>query len=98
MPIAEIIVTPLGTGSPSISKYVAKVEKIIRESGLKSQLTPMSTIVEGSLDEILDLVKKVHNALFEEGILRVSTTIRIDERRDKPHSMEDKVRSVEEKL
>ncbi|MGB9668017.1 MAG: MTH1187 family thiamine-binding protein [Thermosulfidibacteraceae bacterium] len=98
MPIAEIIVTPLGTGSPSLSKYVAKVERIIRESGLKSQLTPMSTIVEGELDEILELVKKVHNTLFEEGVLRVSTTVRIDERRDKPQSMESKVKAVEDKL
>ncbi len=98
MPIAEIIVTPLGTGSPSLSKYVAKVERIIRESGLKCQLTPMSTIVEGNLDEILDLVKRVHNALFEEGVLRVSTTVRIDERRDKLQTMEQKVRAVEEKL
>lgn len=98
MPIAEIIVTPLGTGSPSLSTYVARVEKIIRESGLKCQLTPMSTIVEGNLDEILDLVKRVHNALFEEGVLRVSTTVRIDERRDKVQTMEQKVKAVEEKL
>ena len=98
MAVAEIVVTPLGTGSPSLSAYVAKVHKVLEESGLKYQLTPMSTIVEGEVDEILEVARKMHEALFEEGVLRVVTSIRIDDRRDKKLTMEGKVKSVMEKL
>lgn len=99
MPVAEIVVVPLGTASPSLSRYVAEVEKVIRASGLVYQLTPMATCVEGSLEQILDLTRAVHQCLFQvEGVLRVSTTLKIDERRDKPLSMAGKVQAVEEKL
>jgi len=96
--IAEITVVPIGTSSPSISSYVAEVEKTLRSFNLKIQLTPMSTILEGELDEILNAVKAAHNCLFEKGALRVSTTLRIDERRDKNLTMEGKVKAVEDKL
>ena len=90
--------TPLGTGSPSLSAYVAKVHKVLEKSGLKYQLTPMSTIVEGDVDEILKVAKEMHEILFSEGVKRVVTSIRIDERKDKELSMEGKVRAVIEKL
>ncbi len=99
MPVAEIVVVPLGTASPSLSRYVAEVERVIRASGLVYKLTPMSTCVEGSLEQILNLTRAVHQCLFQvEGVLRVSTTLKIDERRDKPLTLAGKVRAVEEKL
>jgi len=98
MAVAEITVTPLGTGSPSLSRYVAEVEKIIEESGLPYVLTPMSTCIQGSVDEILTLVKRVHECLFQHGVLRVVTTVKIDERRDKELTLEGKIHSVKEKL
>ena len=96
--VAEIVVSPLGTGSPSISAYVADVERLLETFTLKRLLTPMGTILEGELDEVLRAVRAVHEAPFARGALRVSTSLRIDERRDKTLSMEGKVRAVEEKL
>lgn len=96
MVIAEIVVVPLGTGT-SISKYVAQCHQVLDQWGLKYQLTPMSTIVEGPLDEIMEVVKKMHEVPFENGAHRVSTSIRIDDRRDKKITMEGKVSAVEEK-
>lgn len=99
MAIVEVTVVPLGTGSPSVSEYVAACESVLRqETRVKSMLTPMSTILEGELDVILELIRKVHEVPFEKGALRVSTTIRIDERRDKKSSMEQKLHSVNEKI
>lgn len=98
MAIVFLTITPLGTATPSVSKYVAGVEKVLRESGLKSQLTAMGTIIEGDLDAILAVVRKMHEHPFTQGALRVSTTIRIDDRRDKAATIEGKLRSVEEKL
>ena len=96
--VAELVVSPLGTRSPSISAYVADVERLLGAFALKRLLTPMGTILEGELDEVLRAVRAVHEAPFSRGALRVSTSLRIDERRDKTLSMEGKVRAVEEKL
>ena len=100
MTVAVVFVTiaPLGTGTPSLSRYVAGVERILRKSGLVHQLTAMGTIVEGDLDAILAVVREMHEAPFGQGAVRVSTLIKIDDRRDKVHTIARKMRSVEEKL
>ncbi|MFZ5943268.1 MAG: MTH1187 family thiamine-binding protein [Bacillota bacterium] len=96
MVIAEVVISPLGTGT-SISKYVAQCHQVIDGSGLKYQLTPMGTVIEGQLDEILDVVKKMHEVPFNQGAQRVSTLLRIDDRRDKNLTMEGKISAVLEK-
>jgi uncharacterized protein (TIGR00106 family) len=58
----------------------------------------MGTIIEGDLDAILAVVREMHEAPFGEGAVRVSTLIKIDDRRDKEHTIAGKMRSVEEKL
>jgi uncharacterized protein (TIGR00106 family) len=99
MAIVEASIAPLGTGSTSISKYVAQCHQILEnEDRIKYQLTPMGTIFEGDLDVILEVIRKMHEIPFDQGAMRVSTLIKIDDRRDKDASMENKVRAVEEKL
>jgi len=99
MAIVEISVIPLGTKTPSVSRYVAEALKVLeKEKGIKYELTSMGTIVEGDLDKILGLAKKMHEAVFDKEVQRVVTIIKIDDRRDKPLSMEDKVKSVQDKL
>jgi uncharacterized protein (TIGR00106 family) len=99
MAIAEIIITPLGTGTPSLSKYVASAVKVLeQEKDLKYELTPMGTVVEGDLGKILLVAEKMHEACFDEGVSRVATTVKIDDRRDKTSTMKDKVNSVMRKL
>lgn len=99
MPIAEVTVVPLGTDDTSLSKYVAGCHKVLKdEEEIKYQLTPMGTILEGELDRIFDVVKKLHQVPFDAGALRVSTSLKIDDRRDKNASMEQKIDSVESKL
>lgn len=98
MPVCSLTVVPLGTKSASLSRYVAKVLDILKESGLKHQLTPMATVVEGELDDILAVAARMHNSLFSDEVQRVVTTLKIDERRDKPLTMEGKVQAVKSKL
>ncbi len=98
MALVFVTVVPLGTASPGVSGYVAGVERVLRDSGLKHELTGMGTIIEGELDEILPVLRKMHEQPFLQGVVRVSTSIRIDDRRDKKGSIEGKVRSVREKL
>jgi uncharacterized protein (TIGR00106 family) len=96
--VVFLSIAPLGTGTPSVSRYVAGVERILRGSGLTHQLTAMGTIIEGDLDAILSVVRKMHEHPFTEGAVRVSTLLKIDDRRDKEHTIAGKVRSVEDKL
>ena len=98
MSVVFVTIAPLGTATPSLSRYVAGVERILRRSGLVHQLTAMGTIVEGDLDAILAVVREMHEAPFGQGAVRVSTLIKIDDRRDKEHTIARKMRSVEEKL
>lgn len=102
MAIVEVTITPLGTATPSVSPWVAEAHRVLEQEaaarGLKSLLTPMSTILEGDLDAILQAIRKAHEAVFGAGALRVSTTIRIDDRRDKQATMAGKLQSVESKL
>jgi uncharacterized protein (TIGR00106 family) len=99
MAVVFVSITPLGTGTPSVSRFVAGVEEILRGTRLTNQLTAMGTIIEGDLDEILAVIRKMHEHPFTQGAVRVSTFIKIDDRRDKPeHSIAGKMRSVEEKL
>lgn len=96
--IAEVSIIPLGWGT-SISSLVAEAVKVLQESGLKYQLTSMGTIIEGTWGEVMDTIQKMHEKVFQTGALRVSTSIKIDDRRDgREVSMERKVKAVEEKL
>ncbi len=99
MAIVEVTIVPLGTSSPSISSYVAACHKVLAGAdGIEYQLTPMSTIIEGNLERIIEIIKQLHEVPFSAGALRVSTTIRIDDRRDKPITMEGKLQSVMDRL
>jgi len=99
MAIAEISVVPLGTKTTSVSRYVARAVKVLeRERDIRYEMTAMGTIIEGDLDRILAVVKKMHEEVFEEGVARVLTTVKIDDRRDKAQDIKGKVESVKKKL
>lgn len=98
MAIAEISVTPLGIDRMGVSEYVAGCLEIVRRSGLEYQLTPMGTIIEGTPEELFQVLQKMHESPFLAGVERVSTLIKIDDRRDRRHSMQGKVDSVLTKL
>jgi uncharacterized protein (TIGR00106 family) len=98
MVIASLTVTPVGTETPSLSQYVAECVRVLNEAGLKHTLTPMGSVLEGPLEEILRIVAKVHEIPFSQGVQRVSTRLTIDDRRDKKATAQGKVGSVEERL
>jgi uncharacterized protein (TIGR00106 family) len=99
MAMIDISVVPVGTKSPSVSEFVAGAVKIVKnEPGIRYRLTPMNTIIEGDLEQLLSLAKKMHDSAFDAGAVRVVTTIRIDERLDKPLTMEGKIKAIEDKL
>lgn len=98
MPLANVTVIPLGTKDPSLSKYIAECVKEIENSNIKHTLTPFGSVLEGDLDHIFEVVKKIHEIPFKMGVMRVATLINIDDRRDKKASAEQKLQSVKKKL
>jgi len=99
MAIAEVSVVPLGTKTPSVSQYVARAVRVLeQEKDIRYEITPMGTIIEGDLDRILAVVKKMHESVFGEEVARVLTTIEIDDRRDKVQGMKAKLDSLKKKL
>ena len=100
MPLMEISIVPLGTGTASVSKYVAEAIEVLKiEEDIKYEMTPMGTLIEAtSVGKLLDIAEKMHNRVLTGDIKRVVTTIKIDDRRDKKLTMRGKLKSVEEKL
>ena len=58
----------------------------------------MGTILEGDLDDLLSIVRKMHEKMFTLGAKRVVTSINIDDRRDKRETIEYKVKAVLNKI
>ena len=93
---AELGVLPIGTGSTSLGKYIAKSVSVLKNMhGIKYQVTPMGTLLESdSIDKIFDASKAVMNELFKMGVQRVEVILKIDERHDKVASLRDKLESI----
>ena len=66
MVLMEFSISPLGEGS-SVSQYVARYIAIVEASGLDYELHAMGTIVEGELDEVLDLLKRCNEEIANQG-------------------------------
>jgi uncharacterized protein (TIGR00106 family) len=95
--IADLCVVPLGVGV-SVSRYVAACERVLSDAGLQFKLHAYGTNIEGAWDEVFAAVKRCHEVIHEMGAPRISTNLRVGTRVDRGQTMDDKIRSVEEKL
>ena len=64
---------------PDPYPIVDEAIKVIQESGVKHEVGPMETTMEGDLDELLDIVKAAHKACFIDGVSQVVTIVKIGE-------------------
>jgi uncharacterized protein (TIGR00106 family) len=94
--LVEFSVVPLGTGA-SVSPQIARVLKIVSESGVSYKANPMGTVLEGEWDKVMGVVKKCHDEVMKDAE-RVLTSITIDDRKGKEQRIEKKLESVEQKL
>jgi uncharacterized protein (TIGR00106 family) len=95
--IVDLCVVPLGVGV-SVSKYVVACERVLKEAGLETRLHACGTNIEGEWDEVFAAIRRCHEVVHEMGAPRITSTINLGTRTDRSQSMDDKVRSVEEKL
>ena len=79
-----------------LSESVAMAVKIIDDSGLEYQLNAMGTLIKGDWKEVMQVVKKCHDAILDTTD-RVVTQIKIDDDKSVDRTFSDKVKSVENK-
>ncbi|MHA1968054.1 MAG: MTH1187 family thiamine-binding protein [Candidatus Hodarchaeales archaeon] len=93
--IAELSTFPVGEGT-SLSKFVKKaVQEIENYQGVRIEHHPMGTVIEAdNIDQILEITKLAHEAIFSAGAQRVLTQLKIDDRKDKNRKMEDKLTAI----
>jgi uncharacterized protein (TIGR00106 family) len=92
----EFSVVPLGKGA-SVSSVIARVLKIVVDSGVRYKANPMGTVIEGEWGQLMDLIKECHNEAMKDAD-RVVTTIKIDDYKGKGERLDTKLESVEQKL
>ena len=95
--MVDFCLIPLGVGV-SLSEYIAECERVLEKAGLKTQLHPYGTVIEGEWDAVFAAVKACHEAVHTMGAPRVTTTLRVGTRTDRDQTMEEKVQSVRDKL
>lgn len=98
MAIAELTLIPIGTDNTSVSTYIAKALDATKSfPNVNVSLNPMGTILEGPIEELFTCIKAMEETVFESGANRCYMVIKLDDRRDKSASMEQKIASVEAK-
>ncbi len=99
MATADLTVISLGRADASASAYVAEIQRrLAAQDRVRYRLHAMGTSLEGSTEDVLALVGELHAVPFELGVPRVYSVLKLDERRDREQTLDDKVRSVEQRL
>ena len=91
--VAEITIAPSGQGE-ELSTYVAQVFKVIRDSGLPNQTNAMSTVVEGDIHRVMEVVEEATRVLAEQGY-RTGVSLRLDIRPGKRDQIHEKVERID---
>ena len=99
MATADLTVIALGRPDASASAYIAEIQRrLAAQDRVRYRLHAMGTSLEGPTEDVLALVGELHAVPFELGVPRVYTVLKLDERRDKEQTLDDKVASVERVL
>ena len=69
--------------------------ELIQRSGLKYRICPFETVIEGQYDEIMKLVKDIHDAVYAGGAEEMITNIKIQTRYNQDVFIEDKMEKYE---
>ncbi len=96
MVLLELTMSPFDKGE-SLGPYVARIIDIIDKSGVDYRLTPMSTIMEGEYEPLMNVVQKCFEELHKD-CQRISVSIKIDYRTGKESRMKSKIQRIESLL
>ena len=94
--LLEFSMFPTDQGE-SVGKYVARLVEIVHASGMPYKLAPMGTTVEGSSEQVLDVVRKCLSDL-QRDTRRVAAFIKLDWRAGREGGLEAKVESIRKRM
>lgn len=98
MAFMEVTIIPMGTATTSCSPYIARILDIAEaDPRVRCELNTMGTTLEGELADLYRCLQNMQEAIFADGVQRVYTVAKIDDRRDKYQTMTQRIQSVEEK-
>jgi len=96
---ADLTVLPLGREGASVSDILAVVRRrLAAQDKVGFEMHAMGTSLEGEVGDIFALAAELHQVPFDEGIPRVYTVLKVDQRTDKAQTLESKVKSVTDRL
>ncbi len=99
MATADLTILSLGRAETSASTYIAEIQRrLAAQDRVRYVMHAMGTSLEGETADILAVVGELHSVPFDLGVPRVYTVLKLDERRDKAQTLEDKVASVQRLL
>ncbi len=73
-------------------ELVDEAIKVIHNSGLKYQVCPFETVLEGPYNEIMKVVEEVQQACFNTGAEELIVNIKIQNRKDSKVTIEEKMK------
>ena len=79
--------------SAKIGTYelVDKAIEVIQNSGMKYRVCPFETVVEGYYDQIMALLKEIHEVIYANGAEEMITNMKIQTRYNEDVLIEDKM-------
>lgn len=91
--IVDLCVVPIGVGV-NLAPSIAACQRVLSEAGLKIQLHPNGTAIEGEWGPVFEAIEACHRAVHAMGCPRIHTVVKVNTRTDKDQTLEDKVESV----
>jgi uncharacterized protein (TIGR00106 family) len=92
--IVDLCVVPIGVVD-NLAPYIAACEWVLLDVGLKIQLHPKGTSIEGEWAPVFRPIEACHTAVHSMGCPRIFTNVKVITRTDRDQTLEGKVASVE---
>ncbi|MCY9590059.1 thiamine-binding protein [Paenibacillus chitinolyticus] len=75
--LVSIQIIPKTKNGEDVIPYVDRAIEVIQQSGVKHEVHPLETTMEGDLNELLDVVRKMNEAMIEFGSPNVISQVKI---------------------
>ena len=84
--IVDLCVVPIGVGV-NLAPYIAACEQVLLDAGLKIQLHPNGTAIEGEWEPVFQAIEACHTAVHTMGFSRIFTTVKVNTRTDRDQTL-----------